>query len=327
MGFLDRFRHDHITLSSDETELLANPWYEGSVIEIHPPPQGGVPATIPTVVRTIQELQSTRFGLRNASPITAFEIRRPQPDTLRLQIAVPTTRLERKLRTHLDGRIPGIGFSDGTSGLPVTITDEPTIGGALLTAGRRDWYPFHTEFSQPPTNHVIGALHPHAMQQTRFVIQILFQPVAGKPLRRWWNTRRAYKRIGYLRKEKEQLWNSRSPTPRETNQADAIETKIANPRFRTSIRMLVINGGEYTRSRVKEVAGAFNVYEHPETGQFLNIETVTPFRRQHVLRFCRAVAQRRFARWSRSFHTTADELGALLAVPNREQSNLRYAEP
>jgi hypothetical protein len=160
------------------------------------------------------------------------------------------------------------------------------------------------------------------MRDTQFVIQVVFRPVVGTPLRSWWWSRRAYKRIGYLRKEKEKLWGSRSPTPRERQQADAIEWKAGSPRFHVSIRFLTVNAGEYTRSRVKELAGAFNVFENPETGQYLNAVTVSVLRRSSLLRFGEAVADREFRQWSRRFQASTQELAALVSLPTVDQQNI-----
>jgi len=297
----------------------------GRAVAVHPPRDGSVPATLDQFVKTIYEPQTKYFGMKNTSPVASFEIRRSVPDTVSLQFVVPTKRLERKVRTQLTNEIPGVVFSDGTLQLPVA--EGSVVGGGLLTTGRRDWYPLASTFDTPPTNSVVAALHRHAMQDTQFVIQFLFQPVVGRPVRSWWWTRRAYQRIGYLRKEKEKLWGSRSATPREKQQANTIEAKAGSPRFTVSIRLLIVNGGEYTRSRVKELAGAFNVFENPETGQYLNAVTVQTLRQQSLLGFVDAIAHRDFRRWSRQFQATADELAALVSIPDIDQSNLAYASP
>ncbi|MCU4753442.1 hypothetical protein OB919_15870 [Halobacteria archaeon AArc-curdl1] len=165
------------------------------------------------------------------------------------------------------------------------------------------------------------------MQDTKIVVQVLFQPSVGRPLRSWWWTRRAYKRIGYLRKEKEKLWGSRSPTPREKRQANAIEAKAGNNRFHTVIRFVVIGAGEYTRSRVKELSGAFNVYENPETGQYFDTVTVQSLWEGRIVDFCRSVADREFDSWALKFQTGVPELAALVSIPNRQQENISYAQP
>ena len=297
----------------------------GRAIEVHPPREQSVAATIDQFTKTIYEPQTKYFGVKNTSPVAAFEIRRTVPDQLSMQFIVPTKRLERKVRTQLHNEVPGVGFSEGTLQMPVS--EGCTVGGGLLEMGRRDWYPLATDFDAPPNNSVVAALHRHAMQDTQFVIQILFQPVVGRPVRSWWWTHRAYQRIGYLRKEKEKLWGSRSATPREKQQANNIEAKAGSPRFNVSVRFLIVNGGEYTRSRVKELTGAFNVYENPETGQYLNAVTVETVRERSLLRFVEAVSQRGFNGWSRRFQATTDELAGLLSIPDRDQSNLTYATP
>jgi len=325
MNPLENPFHYTTTPSEEEVEQLQYCSTPSYTVEVRPPKREKVPAVPEAFIKGITELQSQWFGFRNTSPITAFEIRRSHPNSLRFQFSVPTKRMERKLRTHLSNQVPSIQFEEGVSGVPVT--SEDSVGGGLLTTGRKDWYPLQHEFDDPPTNSIASALHRHAMRDTKFLIQILFQPVIGKPVRRWYWRRRAFQRIGYLRKEKEKLWGSRNPTPREKRQADAIEDKAGTNRFHTSIRFLVIGAGEYTQSRVKEVSGGFNIFENPETGQYLNTKTVKSLRESQILEFAEAVADRRFRGWSRSFQTSVPELAALVSLPNRSQENIQKSEP
>jgi len=325
MSSWNPFTSIYTTLSEEQAEHLQHPTKPWYCTEIKPPTREEPPANLSEFVRSIQEIQSGLFKIRNQSPVSAFEIRRDNPDRLKFVFATPTQRLDRKLRTQLTNHVPKTKFEAGTHGLPVQ--SEDSVGGALLTPGRRDWYPLQTEFDNPPVNSLTAALHRHAMQDTKFVIQILFQPVAGNPVKRWWWRRRAYQRLGYLRKEKEKLWHSRPATNREKQQANAIERKAGTTRFYTSIRILVIGASEYTKSRVKELAGGFNVFENPDTGQYLNTVTITSVRSNRITRFCRAIADRDFQAWSRRFQLSAEELGGLITLPSRRQENIIEAEP
>jgi len=313
-----------IELTEDEADTLRLGPVDGYDIEVRPPSFDDAPATVNQFVQSIYEPQQRYLGLQNVSPVAAFEIRRSVPDSLKLQFWVPTKRLERKVRAHLSNEVPEVGFSGGTRGLPVSEGDS--VGGGMLSVGRRDWYPLRMSFSQPPNNSVISALHRHAMQDTKFIIQVLFQPAVGQPLRQWWWTRRAYKRIGYLRKEKQKLWGSRSPTPREKTQAKAVERKAGSPRYWVTIRFVVVNAEPNVRSRVKEVGGAFNVFENGDTGQYLNTVTVETVRRSSLRRFAAAVAGREFQGWSRKFQASTEELAGLVSIPDRQQENLTPAK-
>ncbi|MFC5133505.1 MULTISPECIES: hypothetical protein [Haloferacaceae] len=317
----DRLFTSAVELDEDQARYL-RAGSGGQAVEVHPPRAQSISATLNQFTKTIYEPQTKWFGVKNTSPVAAFEIRRTVPDQVSMQFIVPTKRLERKVRTQLENEVPGVGFSDGTLQLP--ISEGCTVGGGLLEPGCRDWYPLETGFNSPPNNSVLSALHRHAMQNSQFVIQILFQPVVGRPVRSWWWTRRAYQRIGYLRKEKEKLWGSRSATPREKQQANAVEAKAGSPRFNVSIRFLIVNGGEYTRSRVKELSGAFNVFENPETGQYLNATTVQTLRKRSLLRFVDAVGQRDFQGWGRRFQATTEELASLISIPDIDQQNIQY---
>ena len=197
----------------------------------------------------------------------------------------------------------------------------------MLSIGRPAWYPLETDFDRPPINSVTAALHRHAMRDTRFVIQILFQPNGGRPLRRWWWRRRGYQQRNYLKKEKEKLWGTITPTNRERAQARAIDDKIGNARFHTSIRYAIIGAGDHTPSRVKEIAGSFNVFESPVTGQYLNANTVRSLRQKRIIGFANAIANREFGRWSHRFHTSEAELAGLVSLPDRNQHNIKRAEP
>lgn len=314
----------HTTLSETQAQTLQQPT-QGHTIQIKPSQNTEPPATLNNLVKTLLEPQTSLLGLKNTSPITAYEIRRT-PQQIRLQYTVPTKRLERKLRTQLTNTQPEIEITDqATTGLPVQKGD--TIGGGLLTPGRLDHYPLKTEFDQPPANPVTAALHRHAMQDTRFIIQTLFQPSFGQPVSRWWWKRRAYKRLSYLRKEKEKLWNNRPATPREKRQADAIEDKAGTVQFNTSIRILAIGAGKHTQSRLKEIASAFNVYENPDTGQYLDLTTITPLTETRIHQFADSIAKQRLDNWNRPFQASTRELAAFLSVPSRSQENLSYAQP
>ncbi len=301
-------------------------WYN---VEVRPPMEADLlPESIPRFIREIMEIQSTFFGIRNASPLAAFEIRRHQPDNLQIQFSVPTKRLERKTRLHLSESIPSIGFQPGTSGLPITQGD--TVSGGLLFAGREDMFPLQTSFDRPPTNHVVSALHRDAFSTERVIVQILFQPVAGRPLRRWLWTRRAYKRIGFLKKEKHAVapWMDRPATKAEKKQVDMVEDKARNPRFHVAIRILLIGTPEeHVRSRIKEIGGAFNVYESPRTNQYLNTQTIKSLFPRRVKRYAESVAKRRMDGWTLPFQAGIKELAGLTAIPDTQQSNLQRASP
>lgn len=318
------FTQQYIELTEQEAENLRNRSRDDYTVEIHPPVDENLPSVLRNFTQSIYEPQ-TKHRILNTSPVTAFEIRRTRNDKVRIQISAPTKRLERKIRTHLTTEIPGLELTEGTTGLPVV--EDDTVGGGLLKTGEPSYYSLQTDFDSPPTNHVVTALHRHAMQNTRFILQILFQPAVGKPWKDWWWKHRAYKQRNYLKKEKEKLWGSRKPTPREKKQAREVEDKVGEARYKTSIRFLIINAGEYTRSRVKELAGAFNVYENPLTGQYLDMVTVDAYRRKPFLEFASAVAERQFKGWSYSFQTTQRELAALVSVPDKDQRNLQRAKP
>nr|WP_239639916.1 hypothetical protein [Haloferax gibbonsii] len=345
----------YTSVNEEQAEILAKPRTNFIPVEVHPPFDEDCPASLYNFIRGVTEIQTRLLRTTNASPTVAYEIRRSSPDNLVFQFVVPSKRLERKLRTNLQAEIPAISFSKGVNGLPITaedsigggtnlqaeipaisfskgvnglpITAEDSIGGGLLTPGLSDYQPFHTEFRSPPINAITGTLHPHAMRDTRFVVQVLFQPVIGEPVRQWWWRRRARKHSKYLRGDKETLTGSRAPSPRERRQANMIDEKVGNRRFWTSIRFLVIGAGDYTISREKELAGAFNLYENPVNGQYLGLYKLRSFRQKPFLEFTHAVCDRRFAGYSLKFQTSIDELAAFTSIPDRRQQNIRYAQP
>jgi hypothetical protein len=326
MNLFNRFRKTCTTPSEEQAEHLQNTGENWYTVEVHPPREKQLPASLPRFVRGILELQSSRLGLKNTSPVTAYEIRRPQPETLRFQYSTSTKRLERKIRTQLTSEIPGVRFREGVNGIPAN--QEESIGGGLLTTGRQDHLPLQTDFDTPPINALTATLHRHAMQDTRFIIQILFQPVTGEPLRNWWWRKRGILHRNYLKKEKQKLWGSIKPTKREKHQAHSIDQKTGNSRYHVSIRFLIIGAGEqHIPSRVKELASSFNRFENPATGQYLNAVTIQTLRENTVLNYAKAVAQRRFNGWSRKNRFTTEELAALLTLPSHSQQNIHYAEP
>lgn len=325
MNPLQRFQKTHITPTEDEAEYLQKPVSKRYTVEIRPPQHGDLPSSLTGFIQGILELQSAWLGLRNTSPVTAFEIRRINPGKIRFQFATPLKRLERKIRTQLSNEIPDIRFETGINGVPAN--SEVSLGGGLLTTGRRDWFPLQTDHDSPPTNSVVAALHRHAMQDTRFIIQILFQPVNGNPVRNWWWRKQAYHHRNYLTKEKERFWGSITPTRREKQQAHSIDQKTANSRYHVTIRFLLIGAQEYTPSRIKELAGSFNQFENPGTGQYLDAITITPFRRKPLLSYASAIAERQFQQWTRKFRATPQELAALVSIPDRLQNNIQYADP
>lgn len=313
-----------VTLDAGHVDAIRALHPDAYAVEVMPPVRS-VEGVLTATMDALAD-RKTRFrGIGNASPVYAFEIIRGHPDTLHLQFVVPTKRAERVLRTHLTEDVPGVGFADGALDLPLGEGD--TAGGALVYPGRDSWQPLRTEFAGAPTNPVVGVLHHHAMRDTRFVIQVVFQPIAGQPLRSWWWRRRAYQRLDYLNKEKEQLWGSRKATRRQRGQAHAIEGKAANAAYRVAIRILVLGADEYTPARVKEVTAAFAAYRNPETDQYLASRTLRSLRSTRLAGFVRAVASRRFGGWSYRFRCTPAEVAALTAVPTRTQENIRRNMP
>jgi len=322
----DRLVKSYTEVPEDLVSRLRSGRVNGYPVEVRSPWDENVPATLETFLQAFREMHSKWLGLVNKSPVVAFEIRRSTPGSLRFQYIVPTKRLERKLRTQLTNQAPKIGFATGETGIPVSEGDS--VGGGVLTPGRKDCYPFQTQFNEPPINAVASILHRHAMQDTRFVIQLLFKPVVGEPVRDWWWRRNAFQRISYLKKDKAGAlpWHDRSATSRERSQADMIEAKAGASNYKTCIRFLVIGADSHTSSRVKELSGGFNVFENPETGQYFDTVTVSHFREKPFLNFAEAVADKRFD-GAPQFRTSTRELAALVSVPSIKQKNINYSQP
>ncbi|WP_207587094.1 hypothetical protein [Halomontanus rarus] len=320
-------RTETLTLDADTASRLQYPSNQHRVIELHPPPDQQAPTALPELFQALRTPRTDWTRVRNRSACLAIELHRPHPDTLHLQAAVPTARHERILRLQLADHVPGITFSDGISGLPVDT--GTTVAGGLITTTHQDWYPLRIDRPNPLLNAVVAALHPHAMQDTRVVIQLLCKPVTGHPVRRWWWHRRSANHCVYLRKEKERLWGNRSPTNRERQQARAITHKSSQSLWWCSIRLFIAGQGatSHTQSRLQELATAFRGAADPETGQALTMRPVRPWRASELRRFCQAIADRRFASSSARFRITDAELGALASVPTRQQSNLTLSEP
>lgn len=321
MTLLNRFLHTETELSENDIDAI-RAGVAGYPVEVRPSTDSRGDGCIEETIRALAEERKTRFlKLGNASPVYAFEIIRSSPDDLRMQFIVPTKRADRTLRNHLTEEVPGVGFADGTLQLPLGEGD--TVGGGILSPSRDDWHPLRHEYKDPPTNPVVGALHPHAMRRTRFVVQVLFQPIAGQPVRSWWWRRRAYQHTNYLRKEREKLWGSRDPLRKERGQAEDVAGKADTAVFRATIRVLVIGAGEYTPARFKEVSAPFAGYANDATKQSLHGSPVRSLREAWLTTFVQTVAHRRFGGWSRRFHATPAEIGALTAVPSRDQENIR----
>ena len=318
--WLPNVRTTAIPLDEDRAERLRHPIAGDYTVGVYPPRRGD---TTPVLTQLAKQLRSARtglFGLRNQSPVIAYELRRPRPDRLGLQLAVPSKRVERTYRTQLPLHVDRVQFTDGTDGLPVTAEDS--IGGAVWTTTKPWPYPLRTTFQAPPINSVVATLHRHAMQNTRFVLQILAQPIAGR-LRHWWGRKIAGWTRDELRTEQEGVVRSRQPTRYEREQANAVDTKSRQPHWQVSIRLVVINGDEYTLSRAAEIGSAFSMYENAESGQRLRMQPLKVVRRSEIRRFAQAVAERRFGSSAAAFRVTDQELGALLSVPIRaDQSNL-----
>lgn len=326
MSVKDRLLQNHITVDQETADALSRPPEGRFTVEVKPPARGDVPATVYRFVKGITEYQTAWFGLQNRSPVSVYEIRRATPERLRLQFSVPSKRMERKIRTQLAETIPDVGFESGESGLPVEPGD--TIGGGILTTGNADWYPLRTDFDSPPINSVVSSLHRHAMEDSRLIIQLLFQPVAQKaPSNRRW-TRKAQKEAQYLRGNRTGLMlPERETTSREREQANLIDAKADGSRFTTAIRILVLGAGDATLSRVKEVSGGFNVFEDLTTGQFLETRYLRTLRDARLRGFADAVRTCEFAGWALPFQTSAEELAALVSIPDREQKNIHPAQP
>lgn len=315
----------HTELSEEQASQLRNPDTDWNTIEIRVPKHTDLPASPASLIDGIREMRTKWLKLRNTSPPVAFEIRRDNTGQLKFQYSVPTKRLERKLRNHLADATPDVEIlNSGVDGLPVS--DGDSFGGATFELSRRDWHPLDTDHDTPPTNPVIGALHEQAMQDTKFVVQILFRSVAGKPIRRWWYRHSAHSQIDRLRSEKEQLIGRRKPTKTEKQQGRLIDGKINKPLFEAEIRIAVIGAGEHTANRVHELSGAFNRYSHSESGQGLTASVAESIRPSPLVWFGEAIANRRFQEGHRRFRVSAEELAGLVALPDRIQNNITYAK-
>lgn len=325
MTVLQRFLPSYSTVGEEQAKALMYPATEFSAVEIRPPWNEDIPETVEKFVRGVLEVQTRLLGVKNTSPTVVYEIMRPKRDRLWLQFCVPNQRLDRKVRTHLSTTVPGIGFADGVTKLPVLPGDS--IGGGILTTGKADRFPIRTEFNAPPINSLVAALHRDSMRGTRFVIQVLLKPVAGRSVRDWERKRRSKKTVDYLRKEKKNLSSSRSATQRERDQANLVEAKMAQRRFWVSIRFAVIGAKQYTPSRVKEVAGSFNIFENPETGQYFTAKTVRGVRKKRFLRFYQAIGSREFSGHSLKFQASIPEVAGLVSIPSLDQENVQYAQP
>jgi hypothetical protein len=234
-------------------------------------------------------------------------------------------RMQRKLRNELRQSVPGVEFEEGVNGLP--IRQNQTVGGAMLTLARDNWYPVEIDHNHPPNNSITSLLHRHALPDAKIVVQLLARPVAGQPIKTWWWNKSAHRTSNYLKKEKEKLWGRRKPTKRERSQADAVERKAATPRFQTSLRVLVVGAEEMTPSYVREVADGYKIFESLDTDQYFITESVDVFRQKRIIDFAQAVADRRFSDWSRSFYVNEEELAALLSLPGQNQQNIKRASP
>lgn len=326
MKLPDRFSKTHLELSEEQAERLQNPQTDWYTVEARPPRDQDLSATPEPFIQGIREMKTKWLGVRNASPVIAFEVRRSTPNQLRFQYSMPTKRLERKLRNHLSDSIPRVELAEnGADGLPVSAEDS--IGGGTVTMSRTDWYPLKTEFDAPPINALAGSLHHEAMKDSSFVIQVLLRPIAGKPVRRWWYRRQARSQISRLRSQKEQLIGRRKPTAKEKKQSRKIDDKATGSLFEAAIRTVVIGADDHTPSRVHEALGAYNQYESSESDQSLNGSVSTVFRETTLLRFCQLVADRRFPETHNRFRVSIPELAALVSLPDRRQENVQYARP
>jgi len=319
MGLFDRFGNSYVTLDNNTAKKLSHSPNEFRTVEVQPPEHEKLPATLNRFVKAITEYQTRLFSIRNTSPVVAYEIHRFTPEKLRLQFAVPTARLERKLRIHLNKEAPGFEFEAGTNQLPLNQGD--TVGVSVLKLRRKDVYPLETEFETPPINSVVASLHRHAMRDSRIAIQVLFKPWAGQPVeKRLWH-REARRESRNLRSEKVGMlpWTDRDATPREKQQARQIDEKAGSTRFSVSIRILVIGAGEYTVSRMKEVSGGFNIFANPETGQGFQTHTVRSIRDKTIIK---SIKQFRDRKLNQLFQISMPELAALVSIPDYEQQNI-----
>jgi hypothetical protein len=251
MRLKDQVSKPYVHLDDDTARYLRMSPAKRRFVRIHPPIDEDVPATLPNVVKGIQEFQTKWFKLKNTSPTISYEIVRAPADRLTLQYSVPSHRLERKIRNHLHEAVPGIEYSVGSGSLPVIENDS--IGGGLLTIGREDWLPLKTDHKSPPLNSVVTTLHRHAMQDTMYVIQILFKPIAGISPREWWWRRSARQYRNYLHNDKTGVLGSNKAPDRERAHARDVDGKFREARFTTTSRLLVIGGAEYTMNRMKAV--------------------------------------------------------------------------
>ncbi|MFC4359279.1 hypothetical protein ACFO0N_15135 [Halobium salinum] len=320
-----KIRKSQITASEEQAQQLQHSnkgWYS---IQVRPPRETP-PARLDSVIRGATEASTKWFGLRNASPVIAYEIRRHRPGQLQFQFSTPSVRLDRKLRNHLTDAASTTEIQESsTNGLPVF--EDETIGVGQAELLRRDWNPLETDFDSPPVNKLVGSLHQNAMQDTKFVVQLLFQPVAGHPVRRRWSRREAFNRGRKLRNKKQLLVGERTATPLEKKRAKLLEEKAAGPLYNVRLRVVAIGAGEYTGSRIRELAGCFNQYNHSESRQKLGVKRFKSVRSVSIFRLLKAVRDRQLSDLDAGFRASVEEVGALASLPDRSQSNIVEARP
>lgn len=319
--------HYYTKIDKEDVEQLSQPSSRHNIVEVRPPLDRDVPSTLDWFVKNILEIQSKWLGIKNTSPTTTFEITRLEPQCLKFQFCTETKRLERKIQKHLSDEIPGIKFQTGNDKL--SIKSDVSIGGGLLTLGRSDFFPLETKFQRSPMDSIAASLHPHAIPQSKFIIQVLFRPIAGRSLKRLRWIRRAHKHISYLKKTKPDIhpWHNIEPEKREKRQASSIKEKADKTRYKASIRILILNSGKHVKSHLKEIAGGFNIYESDLTGQYLDLVTIKTLFQNKILNFAEAVRKRSFQNYTVPFYLTPKELAGLVALPNNRHENISYAEP
>lgn len=311
-------RDSYATVDSETAKDLSAP-SDHRTVEVFPPSDTELPATVERFMRAVTEYQTKLVGIRNTSPTIAYEFQRFQPERLRLQFAVPNARLERKLRTHLQEQIPDIWVEEGVNEIPVREGD--TAGVGVLSLRRKEVYPLRTEFETPPTNSVVTSLHQDAMPGNRVLVQLLFKPITGRPIQRRLWQRKADRESRNLRSRKVGFlpWNDRDATPIERSQANQVDSKAGSPRFNVSIRILVIGAGKYTPDRVKEISGGFNIFANIKTGQGFQTKTLRSLRDKKILNLITKIKQRRLGQ---HFQLSTNELAGLTSIPDREQKNI-----
>lgn len=243
--------------------------------------------------------------LRHVDSNITFEIA-SDSGTISFYFWLPNFTLERRARSQISAFYPKCNITKPREYFGIDIKNGDFAAGAYLKLKRHCLFPVRMDFEVDALNAITAPLT-SLRDGERAVLQFCMQPA----------------RIGLEYKAKKMAKQFRfeinsqgkktlSRSLRDTTAADLIEKKIGEKKYSAAIRILGFGKDKSISNIVHEVAGAFNIFTSPVTGNGFKVRQV-PGRR--MPKFVATMLTREATQFHCNGKLSASELAPMVHLP------------